>query len=167
MLHSVSQEQENRVINRIDSKVMFSLIFSYLLLVIALQAILYVWISAITVLFVLWRFLFQQKRTNLPRVGVINTLAIGCSILIFYFSLEGGVLAGMTNLLLLATSMKLLTLNRPQEVKNLCLAFYFAIASAFIFKQEIGFSIFVLFIFVVNTYSLLMVHTPGLDIRKR
>ena len=166
-MHSELQEQENRVINRIDKKVMFSLIFSYLLLVIALQATLYMWISAITVLFVLWRFLFQQKRTNLPSVGVINTLAIGCSALIFYFSLEGGVLAGMTNLLLLATSMKLLSLNRPQEVKNLCLAFYFAIASAFIFKQEIGFSMFVLFIFVVNTYSLLMVHTPGLDIRKR
>lgn len=161
------REQQNRLVNRIDKKVMFSLIFSYLLLVIALQSTLYVWISAITVLIVLWRFLFQQKRTNLPSVGVINTLAIGCSALIFYFSLEGGVLAGMTNLLLLATSMKLLSLNRTKEVKNLCLAFYFAIASAFIFKQEIGFSLFVLLIFIINSYSLLMVHTPGLNIRKR
>ena len=161
------QEKDNRVINRIDNKVMFSLIFSYLLLVIALQSTLYVWISAITVLFVLWRFLFQQKKTNLPSAGVINILALGCSALIFYFSLEGGILNGMTNLLLLATAMKLLSLNRTTEVKNLCLALYFAIASAFIFKQEIGFSLFVMSIFTINTYTLLMVHTPGLNLRKR
>jgi transglutaminase-like putative cysteine protease len=157
----------NRVITRIDNNVMFSLMFSYLMMIIALQSALYVWISLIAVLFVLWRFLFQQKKTNLPTTAVMNTLAIGCSALIFYFSMSGGILNGMTNLLLLGSAMKLLSLNKPREVKHLCVASYFTIASAFIFKQGIGFTSFVFSIFMVNTYTLLMMHSPGLDFNKR
>ncbi len=163
----LDEKRDNRVITRVDNKVMFSLIFTYLMLVIALQSALYIWISAITVLFILWRFLYQQKKTALPTIAMLNMLAVGCSILIFYFSLAGGILNGMTNLLVLGTSMKLLALNKPREVKHLCLALYFTIASAFIFKQGIAFSSFAMAIFAVNTYSLMMIHSPGLNLNRR
>ena len=136
---------------------MYSLMLSYLMLVIAMQSSLFLWISLITILFVLWRFLYQVKITTLPTTGVINILAIICSLLIFYFSLSAGVLPGMINLLLIGCAMKLLILSSIKEVKNLSLAFYFIIASAFIFKQGIGFTIYIYTIFMINTYSLLIV----------
>lgn len=155
------------VIRRIDNKTMFSLMFSYLLLIIALQPSLYVWSSLVTVLFVLWRFLYQQRKTSLPTSGVLNTLALVCCAMVVFSSLTGGVLNGMTNLLLLATSMKMLAIRTARGVKHVCLALYFTIASAFIFKQGMAFTAFVLFIFAVNTYTLLMAHSPGLNFRSR
>jgi transglutaminase-like putative cysteine protease len=98
---------------------------------------------------------------------MLNVLALGCSGLIFYFSISSGILNGMTNLLLLGTAMKLLALNKPSEVKHLCLTMYFTIASAYIFKQGIGFTAFVMTIFAINSYTLLMIHSPALTTNSR
>lgn len=155
------------LIRRIDNKTMFSLMFSYLMLIIALQPSLYVWSSLITVLFVLWRFLYQQRKTSLPTMGVLNLLALVCCAMVAFSSLSGGVLNGMTNLLLLATAMKMLSIHTARGVKHVCLALYFSIASAFIFRQGMGFTLFVLGIFAVNSYTLLMAHSPGLNFKTR
>ncbi len=154
-------------IRRIDNKTMFSLMFSYLMLIIALQPSLYVWSSLLTVLLVLWRFLYMQRKTSLPTPAVLNILALLCCAMIVVSSISAGILNGMTNLLLLATALKMLAIHTARGVKHICLALYFTIASAFIFRQGIAFTAFVLGIFAVNTYTLLMVHSPALNFKTR
>lgn len=150
-----------------DNRIIYSLMISYLMLIVALQSTLYVWSSLVGVLFILWRFLYQQRKTSLPTSAVLNLLAVVCCLLVVVTSLKGGVLNSMTNLLLLATSMKLLAIRTSRGVRHLCLALYFTIASAFIFKQDMAFTFFIIVVFTINTYTLLTAHSPALNFKAR
>lgn len=158
---------ESKKITRLSNAEAYPLMLSYLMLVLTLQSKLYLWLSLIAILFVLWRFLFQIHKTSLPTTGVLNLLALVCCALIFYFSLTEGVLSGMTNLLLIGTAMKLLAIRSATGVKQLCLSIYFIIAATFIFKQGLGFTGFVFAIFILNTYTLIVVHSPALSFNQR
>ncbi len=158
---------ESKKITRLSNPLAYSLMLSYLMLVLALQSNLFLWLSLIAILFVLWRFLFQIHKTSQPTTGVLNILALVCCTLIFYFSLSEGILSGMTNLLLIGTAMKLLAIKTASGVKQLCLAIYFIIAATFIFKQGFAYTGYVFTIFIINTYTLIVVHSPALSFNQR
>ena len=151
----------------VEGPIMYSQLLTFLLLVVALFDSLFSWIGIMVVLFVVWRFAHERNKTRLPSRTAANVLAITCSLLIAWFAISNGILNGMTNLLLLATALKMLIIKKTEEIGDLCLALYFTIASAFIYKQGIGYTAFVLLIFLVNTYTLMMVHSPGLSMKAR
>lgn len=157
----------SKKITRISNELAYPVMLCYMMLVLALLPNLFLWISLLAILFVLWRYLFQINKTSLPTTGVLNLLALVCCALIFYFSFSAGALSGLINLLLIGSAMKLLAIKTSAGVKQLCLIHYFVIASAFIFEQGLGFTVYVFTIFVINTYALIVIFSPGLQFAQR
>ena len=100
------------------------------------------WIELIALCAVTVRLsLFFGRQQRLPSHRTVNLLAVLSALTLAYFGFELGLLLSMLNLLVLATALKLMSLNNNKDYFRLVTSVFFLISAGFIFQQSAIFTL--------------------------
>ncbi|GAA0356250.1 DUF3488 and transglutaminase-like domain-containing protein [Bowmanella denitrificans] len=87
-------------------------------------------------------------------IRTLNLMAILCAIVLAYFGWQLGLLLGMLNLLVMASSLKLMLLASRRDYFQLIGVQFFLLGAALVFNQNIAFSLFYALLCVLLLLSL-------------
>lgn len=134
------------------------------------------WMMAIIALCLCWQALLLHKRANVSKhytkttISMKQPMAISWMLLML-IAISGciaiaisarslGVLVSMLHLLAFAYTLKAFEIKQRKDFYQLLLLGLFLLASALIFKQTLAFSLFILFVLIVNLTVLHQVFSP-------
>ncbi|MBT1065327.1 transglutaminase-like domain-containing protein [Bowmanella sp. Y26] len=119
------------------------LTFVLLTLSISLYAPLQLWVLLLVTCAAVMRFsLYMNWQKHQLSVRTLNLMAVLCAIVLAYFGWELGLLLGMLNLLVMASSLKLMLLATRRDYFQLIGVQFFLLGAALVFNQNIAFSLF-------------------------
>ncbi len=127
-----------------------------------------IWVLMLTLCTLFVRIsLFLGWYQHTPSQRTINLLAILSSLALVWFSFDLGLLLSMINLLVIACSLKLITLSKRRDFLQLFACGLFLIGCGFIFQQGIASALFYLALLLILLYALISFYAPQLAWRKR
>lgn len=129
------------------------------------------WMLAILALCLAWQALLNIKKINNSYANALNSQTKISPPLLTLFALSGciaigatannlGVLISMVHLLTFAYVLKTFEIKQRKDFYQVCLLGLFLLASALIFKQDLLFSVLIVFALILNLMVLLQVSTP-------
>ena len=119
------------------------LTFVLFTLSISLYAPLQLWVLLLVTCAAVMRFsLYMNWQKHQLSVRTLNLMAVLCAIVLAYFGWELGLLLGMLNLLVMASSLKLMLLATRRDYFQLIGVQFFLLGAALVFNQNIAFSLF-------------------------
>ncbi|NMH58793.1 transglutaminaseTgpA domain-containing protein [Alteromonas ponticola] len=147
-----------------------SLCIAVLISVLSLSLLepLMVWVILLTLCTLFVRIsLYLGWYQNAPNQRTINLLAVLSSLALAWFSLNLGLLFSMINLLVVACSLKLITLSKRRDFLQLFACGLFLIGVGFIFQQGILSALFYFATLLFLLFALISFYSPQLYWKKR
>ncbi len=127
-----------------------------------------VWVLMLTLCTLFVRIsLYLGWYQHTPSQRTINLLAILSSLALAWFSFDLGLLLSMINLLVIACSLKLITLSKRRDFLQLFACGLFLIGCGLIFQQGMVNALFYLAMLLVLLYALISFYAPKLIWQKR
>lgn len=100
------------------------------------------WVLLLVVCATVMRFsLYMNWQKHQLSVRTLNLMAVLCAIVLAYFGWELGLLLGMLNLLVMASSLKMMLLATRRDYFQLIGVQFFLLGAALVFNQNIAFSL--------------------------
>ncbi len=126
------------------------------------------WISGLAIIACLMRLalIFHWQKQTVS-IRTLNLLAVLSALTLAWFGWQLGLLLAMTNLLVLAISLKLMLLRNQKDYFQLIIVVLFLIGCGFIFYQNIGFTLFYLIQTLIIVISLACYFSPTLPLKQQ
>jgi len=123
------------------------------------------WIPPIFLGLLLWRYQITRKQKPLPSQKVLFAIAIIIFIALFFRSGFGR--NGYVALLIVLSGIKLLEMKNKRDALLICFLSYFLIITNFLYSQSIPTALYMIFVMLVATATLISINDNRLLTRQR
>ena len=112
------------------------------------------WLDALMVLCILWRFQVYRGRLAFPKMPVKLMLILGSTVswVVSFPAIIS--LESLVSVLFIGYALKLLEMHQKKDALVVVYLSYFLVMTFFLFEQSIVFAVYALFVFILITTSL-------------